>query len=95
MPETGRDFQVVSLPKTRQAIGDMLHEGQQKHMIHGLTEVDVTRPRQLIAQHKEASRETLSFSAFRAAFAAALAAGARLARAAMSASTLGSVSPTE
>ena len=31
------DFQVVSLPKTRPAIGDMLHEGQQKHMIHGLT----------------------------------------------------------
>lgn len=64
MPETGRDFQVVSLPKTRQAISDMLHEGQRKHMIHGLTEVDVTRPRQLIAEHKNQTGETLSFTAF-------------------------------
>jgi pyruvate/2-oxoglutarate dehydrogenase complex dihydrolipoamide acyltransferase (E2) component len=64
MPDSGRDFQVVSLPKTRQAIGDMLHEGQRKHMIHGLTEVDVTRPRQHIARHKEETGETLSFSAY-------------------------------
>jgi pyruvate/2-oxoglutarate dehydrogenase complex dihydrolipoamide acyltransferase (E2) component len=42
----------------------MLHEGQQKHMIHGLIEVDVTRPRQYIAQHKEESGEALSFTAF-------------------------------
>jgi pyruvate/2-oxoglutarate dehydrogenase complex dihydrolipoamide acyltransferase (E2) component len=62
--KTGRDFQVVSLPKTRQAIGDMLREGQQKHMIHGLTEVDVTRPRQIIAEHKARTGERLSFTAF-------------------------------
>ena len=64
MPDTGRDFQVVLLPKTRQAIGDMLHEGQKKHMIHGLTEVDVTRPRQIIAEHKTRTGEKLSFTAF-------------------------------
>jgi pyruvate/2-oxoglutarate dehydrogenase complex dihydrolipoamide acyltransferase (E2) component len=64
MPETGSDFQNVSMPKTRQAIADMLDEGQRKHMIHGLTEVDVTRPRQLIGQHKEQTGEKLSFTAF-------------------------------
>ena len=37
MAKDGGDFQIVTLPKTRQAIGDMLHEGQKKHMIHGLT----------------------------------------------------------
>jgi pyruvate/2-oxoglutarate dehydrogenase complex dihydrolipoamide acyltransferase (E2) component len=64
VPETGRNFQVVSMPKTRQAIGDMLAEGQKKHMIHGLTEVDVTQARQIIAQHKSQTGETLSFTAF-------------------------------
>jgi pyruvate/2-oxoglutarate dehydrogenase complex dihydrolipoamide acyltransferase (E2) component len=64
VPETGRDFQVISPPKTRQAIGDMLGEGQRKHLIHRLTEVDVTGPRQLIVEHKKQSGETLSFTAF-------------------------------
>ena len=36
MPKIGRDFQVVSLPKNRQAIVDMLHKGRQKRMIHSL-----------------------------------------------------------
>lgn len=64
MPESGSQFQVVSPARTRQAISDMLHEGQRKHMIHGLIEIDVTRPRQYIAQHKEETGETLSFTAF-------------------------------
>ncbi|HSG18134.1 MAG TPA: 2-oxo acid dehydrogenase subunit E2 [Anaerolineae bacterium] len=64
MSQSSPDFQVVTLPKTRQAISDMLHEGQKKHMIHGLAEVDVTRPRQLIAQHKAETGERLSFTAF-------------------------------
>lgn len=42
----------------------MLGEGQRKHMIHGLIEVDVTRPRQLITEHKNETGETLSFTAF-------------------------------
>jgi pyruvate/2-oxoglutarate dehydrogenase complex dihydrolipoamide acyltransferase (E2) component len=64
MSESGSQFQVVPLAKTRAFISDMLREGQRKHMIHGLIEVDVTRPRRHIARHKAETGETLSFTAF-------------------------------
>ena len=38
--------------------------GLQKHTVHGLTEFDVTRPREIIRQHKLQTGEALSFSAF-------------------------------
>jgi pyruvate/2-oxoglutarate dehydrogenase complex dihydrolipoamide acyltransferase (E2) component len=38
--------------------------GLRKHTIHGLVEVDVTLPRQLIREHKRRTGEALSFTAF-------------------------------
>ncbi len=64
MKENPDSFDVIPLPKTRRAISDMLREGQKKHMIHGLMEVDVTKPRQYIREHKARTGETLSFTAF-------------------------------
>jgi pyruvate/2-oxoglutarate dehydrogenase complex dihydrolipoamide acyltransferase (E2) component len=58
------DFELVPLPKTRQAIRDMLRVGTQKNMIHGLAEIDVSLPRKLISQYKERTGEKLSFTAF-------------------------------
>jgi len=57
-------FEELTLPKTRLAISDMLHEGQRKHMVHGLMEVDVTTPRKQILDHKQMTGEMLSFTAF-------------------------------
>lgn len=57
-------FKLLPLPKTRRAIRDMLRVGSQKHMIHGLVEIDVSLPRGLINEHTERTGETLSFTAF-------------------------------
>ena len=64
MKENPDSFNVIPLPKTRRAISDMLREGQKKHMIHGLMEINVTKPRQYIREHKARTGETLSFTAF-------------------------------
>jgi len=41
--------------------------GRQKHVIHGLVELDVTLPRQVIRDHKARTGEALSFTAYMAA----------------------------
>ncbi|MBC8262869.1 MAG: 2-oxo acid dehydrogenase subunit E2 [Anaerolineales bacterium] len=38
--------------------------GRRRHIVHGLLEVDVTRARQFIRQHKARTGEALSFTAF-------------------------------
>ena len=58
------DYQVIPFPKIRRLMVDGGRLGRQKHLIHGLVEVDVTHARQLIRQHKEKSGEALSFTAF-------------------------------
>ncbi len=57
-------FERTPLPRTRPAIRDMLRVGHRKHMIHGMTEVDVTHARQLIQEHKDKTGEIFSFTAF-------------------------------
>jgi len=49
---------------TRRVISDMLDAASRKHMIHGLIEVDVTKPRQRIREIKEQTGESLSFTGF-------------------------------
>lgn len=51
-------------PKIRRLMVDGGRLGRQKHTIHGLVEVDVTHPRQLIREHKARTGESLSFTAF-------------------------------
>jgi len=57
-------YQVVPFPKMRHAIIDYLHEARRKHMIYALAEVDVTKARQIIREHKARTGVSLSFTAF-------------------------------
>ncbi len=57
-------YKVVPFPKIRLGAIDLLRRGQQMHIIHGLIEVDVTKPRQSIHVHKARTGETWSFTAF-------------------------------
>ena len=58
------DYQVIPFPKIRRLMVDGGRLGRQKHLIHGLVEVDVTDARRLIHEHKAKTGESLSFTAF-------------------------------
>ena len=58
------DYQVVPYPKIRRWMAAMFRSVQHKPMIHGLLEVDVTRARAHLREHKATTGETLSFTAF-------------------------------
>jgi pyruvate/2-oxoglutarate dehydrogenase complex dihydrolipoamide acyltransferase (E2) component len=58
------DYKLVPFPKIRRAYMDVLREGQRKPMIHALLEVDVTKARQSLRDHKANTGEALSFTAF-------------------------------
>jgi len=61
-------YQVVPYPKLRRLLAVMLHALQRKPMMHFLLEVDVTRARQYIREHRATTGEALSFTAFLIAF---------------------------
>src|SRR2546426_48965 len=58
------DYEVVPYPKLRRVLAVMYPSVQRKPMIHGLIEVDVTRARQYLREHKANTGEALSFTAF-------------------------------
>jgi pyruvate/2-oxoglutarate dehydrogenase complex dihydrolipoamide acyltransferase (E2) component len=58
------DYQVVPYPKLRRLLAVMLRALQRKPMMHFLLEVDVTRAREYIRDHKAHTGEALSFTAF-------------------------------
>ena len=58
------DYKVVPYPKLRRLLAVMLRALQRKPMMHFLFEVDVTRAREYIRDHKANTGETLSFTAF-------------------------------
>ena len=58
------DYQVVPYPKIRRWMAAMFRSVQHKPMIHGLLEVDVTRARAHLREHKATTGESLSFTAF-------------------------------
>lgn len=64
MPENHDSYTTLPFPKMRRLMVDGGRMGRQKHIIHGLLEIDVTRPRRLIRAHKARTGETLSFTAF-------------------------------
>jgi len=41
-------FTLLPYPRSRRLVIDAMHAGRRKHMIHGLVEFDVTRPRALL-----------------------------------------------
>lgn len=58
------DYKVISFPKLRRVLEIMYPSVQRKPMIHGLFEVDVTRVRSFLQEHKAQTGESLSFTAF-------------------------------
>ena len=64
MKQQHADYQVVPYPKIRRWMAAMFRSVQHKPMIHGLLEVDVTRARAHLKEHKATTGESLSFTAF-------------------------------
>lgn len=58
------DYKVIPFPKMRRFALDAGYLGRRRHIVHGLLEVDVTKARQFIREHKSRTGETLSFTAF-------------------------------
>jgi pyruvate/2-oxoglutarate dehydrogenase complex dihydrolipoamide acyltransferase (E2) component len=63
MKQSNDDYQVVP-SKGRRAMAVAMRSVQRKPMIHGLIEVDVTRARAFLREHKANTGESLSFTAF-------------------------------
>jgi pyruvate/2-oxoglutarate dehydrogenase complex dihydrolipoamide acyltransferase (E2) component len=61
------DYEIVPFPTTQRVIVDLLRFTEHKRMMHVLTEIDVTTPRQVIHEQKARGAEPLSFTAFIAA----------------------------
>lgn len=57
-------YTIKPFPKVRHATVDLLEAARHKHMIHGLIEVDVSRPRQMIQSIKEETGQSISFTGF-------------------------------
>jgi pyruvate/2-oxoglutarate dehydrogenase complex dihydrolipoamide acyltransferase (E2) component len=64
MRNNNDSYTTIPFPKIRRLMVDGGRIGRQKHTIHGLLEIDVTRARQAIRDHKSQTGETLSFTAF-------------------------------
>lgn len=64
MNMNGLDYRVVPFSRERQVTIDGGRIAARKHTIHGLIEVDVTRPRRYLRDHRARTGEALSFTAF-------------------------------
>jgi pyruvate/2-oxoglutarate dehydrogenase complex dihydrolipoamide acyltransferase (E2) component len=64
MKQKHADYQLIPYPKMRRATTATLRSFQRKPMMHGLIEVDVTKAREFLREHKERTGESLSFTAF-------------------------------
>ena len=58
------DYQVVPYSKLRRVEAIMYRSVQRTPLIHGLLEVDVTKAREFLREHKARTGESLSFTAF-------------------------------
>ena len=64
MKQKPHDYQVVSFPKIRRVYSEQPRDVQRKPIFHALVEVDVTKVRQALREHKARTGEPLSFTAF-------------------------------
>lgn len=64
MKQQPTDAQVIPFPKYHRLAAEAYRTVRHKPMIHGLLEVDVTRARAALREHKAMTGETLSFTAF-------------------------------
>lgn len=60
-------YKVLPFPEARRLVTDIGWLSRDKNTIYGLLEFDVTAPRQRMREHREKSRERLSFTAYLAA----------------------------
>lgn len=67
MRQQHADYQVVRYPRYQRFAAAAYQAVRHKQMIHGLIEVDVTRARTALREHKAQTGEALSFTAFLAA----------------------------
>ncbi|HEX5439899.1 MAG TPA: 2-oxo acid dehydrogenase subunit E2 [Ktedonobacterales bacterium] len=67
MRQQHADYQVVQYPRYQRFAAAAYQTVRHKQMIHGLIEVDVTRARTVLREHKARTGEALSFTAFLAA----------------------------
>ncbi len=64
MKKKHNDYKEVPYSKLRRVLAITLHSAQRKSMIRGLIEVDVTKAREYLREHKANTGESLSFTAF-------------------------------
>lgn len=64
MKKKHNEYKIVPYSKVRRVMAVTLRSAQRKPMIHGLIEVDVTRAREFLQEHKVRTGESLSFTAF-------------------------------
>ncbi len=57
-------FQAIPFPMERIPIIDAGRIGSRRHLSHGFLEVDVTRPSEILHNHKDKTGETLSFTGY-------------------------------
>lgn len=57
-------YRLESYPKFRRLVVDSGHMGRRQHLIHALIEVDVTRVRHFIEEHKRLTGEGFSFTGY-------------------------------
>jgi pyruvate/2-oxoglutarate dehydrogenase complex dihydrolipoamide acyltransferase (E2) component len=57
-------FRVEPIPRARRFSLDAGYLGRRRHIVHGLVEVDVTEARRALREHRAATGERLSFTAF-------------------------------
>ncbi len=58
------DYTVTPFPAARRIIVEAGRMGSRRSLIHGLLEIDVTRARTMLRDHKTRTGESLSFTAF-------------------------------
>ena len=57
-------YSIESIPRMRRFSLDAGRLGRQRHIVHGLLEIDVTSARQQLREHRAQTGEALSFTAF-------------------------------
>jgi pyruvate/2-oxoglutarate dehydrogenase complex dihydrolipoamide acyltransferase (E2) component len=67
MKKSHDGYKIVPFPRMRSIVRTIARLARHKYIIRGLVEIDVTRARQSIREHKARTGESLSFTAFLAA----------------------------
>src|SRR5438105_15911793 len=67
MKKSHNGYKIVAFPRMRHLMITLGRVTSHRHIIHGLVEIDVTRARQVMREHKARTGEGLCFTAFLAA----------------------------